>query len=79
MSLVLPESPALLIETDRLEEAKESLENIAQWNSQSEKFYLSECMKSLLNGTQALTDFDLTASTIEISNLPHNIPERLIR
>ena len=33
MSLVLPESPALLVETDRLEEAKESLESIAQWNS----------------------------------------------
>ena len=32
-SLVLPESPAILVETDRLEEAKESLESIAQWNS----------------------------------------------
>ena len=32
-SLVLPESPAILVENDRLEEAKESLESIAQWNS----------------------------------------------
>ena len=36
-------------------------------------------MKSLCSGTQFLGDFELTTSTIEISNLPHNIPERLIR
>ena len=36
-------------------------------------------MKSLCSGTQFMGDFELTTSTIEISNLPHNIPERLIR
>ena len=70
----LPESPALLMETGRTEEAKDSLESIAWWNNTIEKFYLHAFMKGFPKSKTI--ELNLTASTIEISKLPKIIGER---
>jgi hypothetical protein len=41
-SMVLPESPRLLIELNRVDEAKLALDTIARWNKKHLSFYLND-------------------------------------
>ena len=41
-SLILPESPRLLLELKRNEEAKASLDTIATWNGKHLSFYIND-------------------------------------
>ena len=79
-SFLLPESPALLMELGRHEEAKDSLEKIAQWNKCTQQFYLSDLAMQMPGSKDNELGFIQEFTfTIEISNLPSNIEARQIR
>lgn len=79
-SALLPESPTLLMELGRHEEAKDSLEQIAQWNRTTKEFYLSGFAMQMPGSKDGALEFkqDFTF-TIELSNLPTLIDARHIR
>ena len=76
-SLLLPESPRLLVELNRIDEAKLNLDIIARWNKKHLSFYLNDFLQTPRSNSQR-ADFP-DDHKLEIAGVPNDIDEKKLR
>merc|ERR1711933_664870 len=76
-SLLLPESPRLLVELKRIDEAKLALDTIARWNNKHLSFYLNDFLASPKSTSQRYPEPD--HHELQIDGLPQDIDEKTLR